>query len=208
MIVRREAQSIGVAEAPCNRLDRVLRIADARAQNRACAHAARGCAFEGRDDGTGPLHTEVRVAARQDDIGRVVGRQVRGREQVVAQPDLLARDLVLVAARTIVETRHPGVRRRALRPVEPSIIHHDLLRGMIAGRQAPDAGNDVGGLAVLRDLHLHDTRGVVAESRRAAGALVRISAEEPAAAELDEWLWNHPDETDQEPSRIYPSRDG
>src|SRR5262252_8341633 len=102
MVVRRETDAVGIAESPGDRLDGVHRVVDARAQDRAGAYAFARRVLERGDHRAGTLHAVVRVAARE-----VVTRV----EHRVGERDLLARDLVLVAAAAVVVPGDSGVGR-------------------------------------------------------------------------------------------------
>ena len=170
MVLRREADAVGVAVPPRDRLDRVLRIADLRPQHRPRAHALAGSAFERRHRRPRTRHAEVRVSAGLNRLlGRFPGVNNRSK-RVLTQRDLLAGNIVLIAARAVVEPGHPGIGRGPLRPVQPPVLDEDLLGRVVAGRQ-PD---DHRVYRSTRDVHGHDARGVVAFARRAAHSLVGV----------------------------------
>src|SRR5436309_15948264 len=146
MIVRREAETVRVTVAPRYRFDRALRVADVELcpQDRTVADALPGRACEGLDGATRILFAEWRIAASLHPAARV--------KHVVAELDVLARDVRLIQAAAIVATDHTGIGRRPLRPVDPPILELHLLRRMVAGRQPHDERGDSAGIRV----HHHD----------------------------------------------------
>src|SRR5438876_9214304 len=117
MVVRREANAKWVAVAPRERLDRLLGMGgiDARAEHGACAHAGLGGVFERGYSGAGPLHAVVRVPAGHVAIARG--------PEAVAELDVLAGDVVLVATAAVVVAGDTRVARSALRPVHETVLH-------------------------------------------------------------------------------------
>lgn len=96
------------------------------------------------------LRVERRVAARELTITR--------REHVLAQRDVLARDIGLVLATAIVETDNAAVGRRSLGPVDPSVTPESQLLGrMVTGRQVDDERVNYPGHRV----HGNDPRTVI-----------------------------------------------
>src|SRR5205807_4319270 len=117
-----------------------------------------------------------------DAMGRVPAGLVAitGVKRVLAQRDVLARDVLLVLATAVVVTDHAGVGRGPLRPVNPAVFEGDLFRRVVAGRQS---GNERGYLPGL-GIDGHDARAVVLGiSCRRADGLVRVRGEESPALE-------------------------
>src|SRR5439155_10575391 len=111
MVLGSKAQSEWIAIAPRDRLDMLLCVAmRGRAQDGARAHAAIGGVLESRHDRERPRGAVFGIAAGEVAVARV--------ERVVAQLDVLAGNVVLVAASSVVMPRHARVRGRALRPVD------------------------------------------------------------------------------------------
>src|SRR5437660_2459911 len=174
VVLGSKAQPEGIAVAPGEGLDAL--VADLRPQDRARAHAVCRGALERAHPRALPLDAMIREAARHVPIARV--------EDVVAQRDLLAGDVVLVAASAVVVAGHPRVGRRALRPVEETVLDDEQLGRVGAGRQAVDEPIHRGGRQVPSRIDRDDARGVVPPAaRRAAHPLIRIGAEQGAAAE-------------------------
>ena len=98
---------------------------------------------------------------------------VAGIEYVVAQHDVLTRDVLLVSAAAVVATDHAAVGRRALRPVDPVTLERQLFRRMVAGRQAGDERSDV----PRHGVDGHDARAIVLPL--GVGGLVGVRREEP-----------------------------
>src|SRR5262249_7737126 len=116
-----------------------------------------------------PCGAEGRIPAR--------GNPSAGVEYVVAQYDVLTRDVLLISAAAVVTTDHAAVGRRALGPVDVPILDRKLFRRVVAGRQARDEGSDLSGHGVDGD----DARTVVL----ALGVcrLIGVTREEPPTAE-------------------------
>src|SRR6266480_230085 len=172
MVVRREADAVRVAESPRHGLDAVLRVRDLCPQDRAGAHALARRVLERRHYRAGTVHAMVGVAARRVAVARI--------PDVLAEGGPLARDVVLVAASAVVVAGDSRVRGRTLRPVEPAVLHEDLLGRVIARRQ-PD---DERGNRSARQVDPDDARSVVAFTRRAARSLVGIGREQLTAFEV------------------------
>src|SRR5262249_55244939 len=99
------------------------------------------------------LCAEGRVAACLNPAARI--------EHVLAQRDILARNVWLVQATTVVATDEPAVGGRALRPVDPITLERQLLRRMITGWQARNKWRNRPGYWI----DSHDTRAVVLSCR-------------------------------------------
>src|SRR5207245_309952 len=127
--------------------------------------------FERGYSGAGPLHAVVRVPAGHVAIARG--------PEVVAELDVLAGDVVLVATAAVVVAGDTRVGRRALRPVHETVLHLQHLGRMVARRQANDERAQLAGVEAGR----HDARGVVALAGRTAHALVGVRREESAAGD-------------------------
>src|SRR5262249_31090082 len=97
VIVRRAADAVGIAESPGHGLDGLHRVRDLGTQDRPGAHAWGGRILDRGNDGAGTLPAVVGIAARH-----VVARV----EHRVGERDLLARDVVLVAAAAVVVPGH------------------------------------------------------------------------------------------------------
>jgi len=105
---------------------------------------------EGLDGGAGLLHAKGGIAAR--------GHPVTRTEDVLAECDVLTRDIGLVLPAAIVEADHTAVCRRALRPVDPPVAPECQLFGrVVAGRQIGDERGHCTGHRV----HGDDSRTVV-----------------------------------------------
>src|SRR3954466_10095245 len=169
----RETDPVRVAEAPRHRFDGVLRVGDLRAQDRSRAHAPAGSVLERPYHRAWTRHPVIGVTARHVAIAHSA-------PGVLRQGYLLACDFVLVTATAVVMPCNTGVRRRALRPVEPAVLDEELLRGMVTRRQAADHGRD----GVRCQIDPHYARGVVAASRGTACALIGIGREQRAALEI------------------------
>src|ERR1041385_5112508 len=98
-----------------------------------------------------PRHAVFREAARDVAVAS-------GDPRVLTERDLLAGDLVLVAAAAVVVPGDARVRRRALRPVDPVVLDEDLLGRVVAGGQASHHRSDRSG----GQAHLPDARSIVA----------------------------------------------
>src|SRR4249920_907570 len=88
------------------------------------------CALESFYCGPWALHAEGRVAARLYPAARI--------EHVLAQLDVLARNVWLIRAAAVVATDDSAVGGRTLRPVDPVILERKLLRRMITRWQTRD----------------------------------------------------------------------
>src|SRR4051812_8275375 len=171
MVVRREAQTVRVAETPSHWLDRVLRARNLRAQDGAGAHAFLRTFERG--------HLRPRPELAVTGIA-ALNVAIAGIEPAVAQRNVLAGDLVLVDAAAVVVTGDARVGGGALRPVEPAVLDHDLLRRMVTGGQLGDDGRDRSG----GQADSQDARAVVGRARRTAHALVRIRSKQRPAVEI------------------------
>src|SRR6266853_2079357 len=122
---------------------------DFRSQDRAVADSSPGRALE-------RPHSRARPG---DAMGRVPAGLVAitGVKRVLAQRNVLTRDVLLVSATTVVVTDYAGVGRRPLRPVNPAVFEGDLLRRVVSRGQTGDKRGEVPGLGV----HGHDARAVV-----------------------------------------------
>ena len=103
--------------------------------------------------GAWALHAERRVAARLHPATRI--------EHVVAQHDVLARNVWLVRAAAVIATDDAAVGRRALRPVDPVAVKRQLLRRVIARWQTCNERRDLPG----HWIHGHNARAVVVPRR-------------------------------------------
>jgi len=110
------------------------------------------------------------VAAGHDPATRV--------ENIVAQLDVLARDIRLVLAAAIVTADDAAVGRRPLRPVDPPVLEGELLGRMVAGRQRGDERRDPSGERIDGD----DAGAVVLPVVRVR-RLIRVAREEPPTSE-------------------------
>src|SRR5207247_2702984 len=96
---------------------------------------------------------------------------------MTAQRNVLTRDVMLIGATAVVATHNPRVGRRSLRPVDPAVFEGDLLRRVVAGREAADEGGDDPRCWI----HGHDARAVVVSG--CPDALVGVRGEESPALE-------------------------
>ena len=132
MTRRRETNGVGIPISPREGLD-VVRIADLRAQYRAVADARANLTRKGVEEGRyrGPrlLNSEGGIPARRHSVARA--------EDVLAERDVLARDIGLILAAAIVETDDAAVGRRPLRPVDPPVPPECQLLGWVV---TPSAG--------------------------------------------------------------------
>src|SRR5690349_5056603 len=103
------------------------------------------CPLESLYCGPGALHAERRVAARHHPATRI--------EHVLAQLDILTRNVWLVRAAAVVATDDAAVGGRALRPIDPVILERKLLGRMITCGQARDEWRNRPG----QWIHGHDT---------------------------------------------------
>src|SRR4029077_6675891 len=133
------------------------------------AHAAGCCVFESRHSRAFALRAERRVAARKHPATRI--------EHVLAQHDVLARDVGLVRAAAVVATDDAAVGRRALRPVDKVAVERQLLRRVIARWQTFNERRDL----PAHWIHGHNARAVVVPRR--SQRLVRIGCEQAATVE-------------------------
>src|SRR6516162_2878617 len=173
MVVRRETNGVGVPITPREGLDRVCRIIQTRSEDSAVADAlsnlSRERVEEGLYDSPRVLRVERGVATRKLSAARS--------EHVVAQGDVLARDIGLVLTTAIVETDDAAVGGRSLRPVDPPAFECELLGRMVTRWQVGDERCDLPGHVV----HDCDTRAVVVPVVL-MGRLIGIACEQPSAA--------------------------
>src|SRR5262249_56129546 len=101
---------------------------------------------------------------------------------VGAEGNVLASDVMLVAARSVVVTSHTGVGGGALSPVEEPVLDKKVLSRVVAGWQPRDEGAQCS----LREIGRHDPRAVVLLSRCPADALVRVAGEERSVVPVRE----------------------
>src|SRR5712691_7665471 len=147
---------------------------DAGAEHGSGAHPRLRRVLEGWHDSAWPSDGMVRKTT-----GHVA---VTGVEQVVAQFDGLAGDVVLVAAATIVVASHASIGGRSLRPVQEAIPGLQHLSWMVAGWQADNKRREL----ARTHIGLHDARRIVALAGRSADALVGIDREQcPAGVMLE-----------------------
>src|SRR5437899_2253859 len=120
-----------------------------RSQDRAVADSWPGRALE-------RPHSRARPG---DAMGRVPAGLVAitGVKRVLAQRNVLTRDVLLVSAKTVVVTDYAGVGGRPLRPVDPAVFEGYLLRRVVSRGQTGDKRCDVPGLGV----HGQDARAIV-----------------------------------------------
>src|SRR5437899_12776223 len=137
MVVRREPNAVRVPVPPRNGLDGGLRVCavDFRSQDGAVADSSPGRALERRHGRARPGDAMGRVPA-----GLVA---ITGVKRVLAQRNFLTRDILLIRASAVVVTDYAGVGSRPLRPVDPAVFEGDLLRWVVARRQASDEWDDV-----------------------------------------------------------------
>src|SRR6266446_7784264 len=172
MILGSETDAERVPVAPGDRLDRILRVANVKPgpQDGAITDTRPGRPLERWDDGPGSLLAEVRIPARFD--------APTGVEHIIAELDVLTRNIVLVLAAAVVTTDHAGIRRRALRPIDPLAREGDLLSRVIPSREPRDERCDMSALGV------HDgDAGAVVLRPRGTDSLVRVRDEEPPPLE-------------------------
>src|SRR2546425_10198718 len=169
VIVRSEADPVRVAIPPRERLYRVLRRlgVEFRSQNCSVADARASGALERLHRCPWSWYAVGRVAAGANPTG--------GGEGIVAQLDVLTRNVLLVGAATVVEAYHAGVGRRTLRPVDPAVLELELLGWMVTGGQAGDEWRD----RVRPDVDDHDARAVVEPG--SSEALVGVGRKEATA---------------------------
>src|SRR5260370_6535804 len=96
------------------------------AQDRTIADTVVQRALEGPHCCTWALRPELGVATGLHSTSRV--------EDIIAQHDILARDVLLVGAAAIVATHDAAVGRRPLRPVDPPTLERQLFRRVVTGR--------------------------------------------------------------------------
>src|SRR5437899_8380965 len=135
------------------------------AQDRTMADAVMQRAVEGLHGRAWALHAEGRIAARQLPGPRV--------EHILAQNDVLTRDILLVRAAAIVAADDTAVGRRPLRPVDKPTVEFELFRRVVTRRQSVDERGNLAG----RRVHGHDARAVVLPS--GMGRLIGVRGEEP-----------------------------
>src|SRR3989442_1369303 len=171
VVVWREPNAVLVPVAPREGLDRVLRVlrVQPRSQDGTVADPRPGRAIERPHGRSLALHAEGRIPACLDATPRV--------EHVVAELDILTRDILLVGATAVVTADHARVGRRPLRPVDMVVLESDLLCRVVSGRQAGDERGDPPGFGIDG----HDARAVVVAAR--AQALVGVGREQPPALE-------------------------
>src|SRR5207249_5610548 len=140
-----EPNAVGITVSPREGLDRVLRVprVEPRSQDGAVADTEVRRSSEGPDGVSAVVSAKGRVPACLDPTSGV--------EEIVAEDDVLTRDIRLVHAAAVVATDHTRVGRRPLGPVDPATLESDLLGRVIAGRQAGDERAD----APIR-IHDHD----------------------------------------------------
>src|SRR5271165_5344761 len=114
MVVRREANGVGVPVSPRKGLDCVCWIIQSRSQDSAVAdplpNQTRERVEERRYCSARLLLAEGGIAARSQ-----LGRSKARNEDVVAELDVLARNVRLILAAAVVEPNDPAVGRRPLR---------------------------------------------------------------------------------------------
>src|SRR5438270_469559 len=108
MLVGREAYRVAIPVAPREGLDRILRMCRVEwsAQDGTIANTQVRRAFKRLNRRAGALRTEGGVAARLHAASRV--------EHVVAQHDVLTRNVLLILAAAIIATHYAAVGRREL----------------------------------------------------------------------------------------------
>src|SRR5258708_21907006 len=127
MVVRGEPNAVRVPFAAGAGLDGGLRVCgvDFRSQDRAVADSSwHGRALDRLYSRPGPRHAMRRVPACQ--------MAVAGVERVLAEHDVLARDILLVLAMAVVWTDYAGGGLRPFRPVDPAVFEGDLLRRVVS----------------------------------------------------------------------------
>src|SRR5437763_1213607 len=176
MIVGREANCVSVPIPPRERLD-VARVVELCSEDRAVAdplsNLARDSIEEGRYRGSRLLRAERGITASS-----YLRRSKAGDEDILTQRDILARYIRLILAVIIVETNHPAVGRRPLRPVDPSAFERELLGRVVTRRQVGDERCDLPG----HRIHGDDARAVVWWCT-AVGRLIGVGRKEPPARE-------------------------
>src|SRR5437899_9800111 len=128
MIVRGEANRVPVPIPPREWLDRVLGMRRIKlgAQDRTIADTVVQRALEGSHGRTWALRPELGVATGFHSTSRV--------EDIIAQHDILAGNVLLVRAVAVVPPDDAAVGRRPLRPVDPPTLKRQLFRRVVAGR--------------------------------------------------------------------------
>ena len=167
MVIWRETDRITVSVSPREWLDRVFRMCriEPRPQNGAIANTSVQGALERPYGRTGALDAECRITARRYSFSRY--------EYVIAQNDILTRDIRLICAATIVQSNDAAVGCRALRPINPPIFERELFRRMIASGQSGDERVHLSGIRV----HSDNPRAVV-RSIMSVRRLVRVRRKE------------------------------
>src|SRR5438105_10626798 len=100
-VVRRcETNGVAVTVSPRERFDRA-RVVEPRTQNRAIAYTSMTRAFERFDGGTGTCDAKRGVAAGHHTAARV--------EDILAEHNVLARDVGLILAAAVVASDHAAV---------------------------------------------------------------------------------------------------
>src|SRR5438067_7191269 len=170
MVIWRETDRITVSVSPREWLDRVFRMCriEPRPQNGAIANTSVQGALERPYGRTGALDAECRITARRYSFSRY--------EYVIAQNDILARDIGLICAAAIVQSNDAAVGRRALRPVNPPVFERQLFRRMIASWQSGDERVHLPGIRV----HSHNPRAVVGSDMRVR-RLIRVGRKKSTA---------------------------
>src|SRR5262249_36750913 len=115
----------------------------ARAQDRTVANAAMQRAFKSMHRGPGSLHPERGITARQFSS--------TGIEHVVAQHNILARNILLIGASAVIAPHDSRVGGRPLRPISPAICKGEWFCGVITRGQASDEGEALPGYRVHAD---------------------------------------------------------
>ena len=110
------------------------------AQDRAIANTMVCGAFECLDRCARTLNTEGRVATGLDTAAGV--------EDVLAQHDVLTRNILLIRSAAVVLADHAAVGRGTLRPVDPVVFERKLFGGMVACRQLRDERRDLASVGV------------------------------------------------------------
>src|SRR5437763_2541997 len=145
MLVGREAYRVAIPVAPREGLDRILRMCRVEwsAQDGTIANTQVRRAFKRLNRRAGALRTEGGVAARLHAASRV--------EHVVAQHDVLTRNVLLILAAAIIATHYAAVGRRSLRPVDPPPFERQLFCWVIASRQSRNEGGYLPGHRIHDD---------------------------------------------------------